>query len=42
MTYKQYYDNIQDQSFDKNYSMASTSEPYNSMYYPMQMYQMSE
>jgi RNA recognition motif-containing protein len=33
---------MQDQSFDKNYSMASTIEPYTSMYYPMHMYQMTE
>ncbi len=44
MGYNHYYEQIQenDQSFDKNYSMASTAEPFNSIYYPVHMYQMSE
>ena len=42
MSYAQHYEQMPNQSFDKNYSMASTAEPYVSMYYPMHMYQMTE
>lgn len=44
MGYNQYFEQMHenDQSFDKNYSMASTAEPFNSMYYPVHMYQMSK
>lgn len=41
-SFNQQYEQMHDQSFDKNYSMASTTEPYTSMYYPMHMYQMNE